>query len=513
MDLNILKYKMSSKTVAIIGAGPSGILSAKYCVQSGLCPTVFDINDQPGGLWVPGSKIWSSLYCNFTKHCMVFSDFPWSNVDKQKNKSSQYAHRDDIFEYLSAYIKHFDLESYFQCKTRVDSVEQIEADRWRVTTTNLKSMEKSVGEFDFVVIASGFNSIPNDPKIENSSEFGGLIMHSDSYKTNDERLKGKRVLVIGSSNSSVEVCSDLIGYSESVSNLFSRPFWVIPKFVETTSSDGTPRKIVLPRDFLFYTREFTSASKQNRKKYALICPDQANKETCPPDLYIDPESNQPANFGISEHYYRHVKEGRITTYLSKAKRYVKDGLELEDGRIVQADVIIYCTGFKLTMPYFGEDILSKLKYDANNYKNPIVLYNHTFHPDLKNMAFIFLTRGGFFTGMELQSKWASLVFSGQRSLMSEDYMKDVLARNEIKRKETHPSVQFPHGLYVEVVDSLAKEIGCFPSFDDNELNEKFNKCLVQPTNYVFHENRGFFCAMLDRCIEITRNGVQRDCLC
>lgn len=40
------------RSVAVIGAGISGILATTYLLQAGLDVTVFERNDKPGGVWL-----------------------------------------------------------------------------------------------------------------------------------------------------------------------------------------------------------------------------------------------------------------------------------------------------------------------------------------------------------------------------------------------------------------------------------------------------------------------------
>jgi len=48
---------VSDKTVAIIGAGSSGSCAAKYCIENGLNPTIFEKSKYPGGLWASSGSI------------------------------------------------------------------------------------------------------------------------------------------------------------------------------------------------------------------------------------------------------------------------------------------------------------------------------------------------------------------------------------------------------------------------------------------------------------------------
>lgn len=90
-----LKVKPNKRErVAIIGSGPAGLVSAKYALEYGLVPTIFDRKNIPGGLWSAGTAIWDQMYTNVSKYSVSFSDFPWPE------SSSIIPSAKDVFNYL-----------------------------------------------------------------------------------------------------------------------------------------------------------------------------------------------------------------------------------------------------------------------------------------------------------------------------------------------------------------------------------------------------------------------------
>jgi cation diffusion facilitator CzcD-associated flavoprotein CzcO len=57
--------------VAILGAGPSGIVAAKYAQEHGIIPVVFEKRAQPGGLWAQGTAIWDDMHTNVSKYSVM----------------------------------------------------------------------------------------------------------------------------------------------------------------------------------------------------------------------------------------------------------------------------------------------------------------------------------------------------------------------------------------------------------------------------------------------------------
>ena len=141
------------KKVAIIGSGQSGLSSAKYAVENGLQPVIFDKARIPGGLWATGdnnkTNIWENLYSNISTHSMSYSDhfFPKS--------SSIFGSKKDIHQYLLSYIKRFKLEKFFRMQTQVEKASQLENKKWQIESTNTETNTKKTEVFDYLIVASG----------------------------------------------------------------------------------------------------------------------------------------------------------------------------------------------------------------------------------------------------------------------------------------------------------------------------------------------------------------------
>ena len=72
------------KTVAIVGAGVSGLSAIKCCIDEGLRPSCFERSSELGGLWYytadPLSEgricVSATTTTNVSKEMIAFSDFP-----------------------------------------------------------------------------------------------------------------------------------------------------------------------------------------------------------------------------------------------------------------------------------------------------------------------------------------------------------------------------------------------------------------------------------------------------
>jgi len=64
--------------VAIVGAGPSGLVAAKQALDAGFDVTVFEASDDLGGQWyttAAHSGVWPAMHTNTSRAMTAFSDF------------------------------------------------------------------------------------------------------------------------------------------------------------------------------------------------------------------------------------------------------------------------------------------------------------------------------------------------------------------------------------------------------------------------------------------------------
>ncbi|KAF4445561.1 hypothetical protein F53441_10693 [Fusarium austroafricanum] len=224
--------------IAIIGAGPSGLASAKYLIAQGFQDiTIFEQQDHVGGIWryyelAPGtcpvpqedpyypsenpirwnstsvpiftSPMYENLHANIPKKVMEFSDqaFP--------EDSKLFPERPMIEEYLIKYAE--DVKPYVHFCRRVKRVAlkvQDGRDKWEVetqSTVNGDNITTSV--FDAVVVANGHYSTPFVPDMKNLKEFNeaypGVITHSKQYRT-PYPFKDSKVVVVGNGPSGLDI--------------------------------------------------------------------------------------------------------------------------------------------------------------------------------------------------------------------------------------------------------------------------------------------------------------------
>lgn len=91
-----------------------------------------------------------------------------------------------------------------------------------------------------------------------ADKYEGLLMHSANFRSNDDRLRGKRVVVVGNSYSGVEISANLVGHCQSVTNVFKRPYLVFPRLLNFQVERNMFK--IIPIDLLF-SRDLTYSNR------------------------------------------------------------------------------------------------------------------------------------------------------------------------------------------------------------------------------------------------------------
>jgi cation diffusion facilitator CzcD-associated flavoprotein CzcO len=120
-----------------------------------------------------------------------------------------------------------------------------------------------------------------------------------------------------------------------------------------------------------------------------------------------------------------------------------------DGSAVDADVIVYCTGYKVTFPFFDEDFISAPD-------NDLPLYRRVFKPGVPNVFFIGLLQplGAIMPLAEAQAEWVAEYLRGEYRLPADaelrrdmDRERDRMFKRYVASKRHTMQVDFDEYLY------------------------------------------------------------------
>jgi len=409
-------------TVAIIGAGPAGLVAARWLKAYGLEPVLFEQGESLGGQWTADprySGVWPAMRTN-TSHVMTsFSDLTYPN------SGPVYPTNQAVRAYLQRYAEKFDLIPGLRCGARIQRLERAANGRgWSLgfSDANGSSREET---FPYVVVASGRYNRPMRPDVPGLRSFSGSggVSYTFEYKE-PERFRGLRVLVAGCSISALEVASDIamLG-ARRVITTSRKQRYVVQKLIGG-----------VPADFLGFTRTGAwafeslpiSAVAQNFKNFI-------GRGTGLPQQFGAPapaDNVFEAGIALSQYFLPLLAEGRIETkpWMTGIQG---NTAHFADGSSEEIDAIIFGTGFALHLPYLSEEIRRTL--DVDDYH--LNLHSFTFNPDLMGLAFLGIVQlmGPYFPTLELQARWISYVWSGARPAPSRDEMNAGLAASRARR--------------------------------------------------------------------------------
>ncbi|XP_020539717.1 flavin-containing monooxygenase FMO GS-OX-like 4 isoform X2 [Jatropha curcas] len=389
-----MSIPLTSRYVAVIGAGAAGLAAARELSREGHKVVVYERDAQIGGTWVynprvepdplsldPGrpiiqSSLYSSLRTNLPREAMGFGDYPFiPKNDKMRDPRRFPGHREVLF-YLRDFAREFEIEQLVRFETEVVYVGLMEdSNKWKVRSKRKKcdnfgnsdvNFEYDEEIFDAVVVCNGHFTEPRVAEIAGISAWPGKQVHSHNYRV-PEPFRDQVVVLIGNAASAMDISRDIA---------------VVAKEVHVAS-----RSVV----------------------------DETHEE-------------QPGY----DNMWRH----------SMIQSVHEDGsVVFRNGRVVLADTILHCTGYKYHFPFLETHGIVTVD---DNRVGP--LYKHVFPPVLAPwLSFVGLPWKVLpFRMFEFQSKWIAGVLSGRIVLPSqEEMMKDIeafylsLEASNISKRYTH----------------------------------------------------------------------------
>lgn len=361
--------------IAVIGLGGQGLVTVKNLLEQDFDVTGFEKNDFVGGIWhYDAEQRLSALpttVVNVSRERACFTDFPFPDG------TGSYPSSAEMDKYLNDYCDHFKLWPHLRLSTAVKSVRRNEADNaWCLTVQVTGSEKTETLEFEKVVVALGPHSKPIWPKIDDQDKFKGELTHSISFK-DPQHFKGKRVMVVGTSNTAGDTAASLIDVASQVYFSHRSGAVVVPRFLENGSSlDHTlTYRMWCIRETLISNFPNTAIK---------ILDDKVNQITADEFGVLDPEWNlSPPSLmhrvpTVNDHLIPALRAGQITSTAGPSKIVGEYDVQLTDGSIVQADSIICCTGYHADFSILGDldpTLTASASEDRHQYDAPKLYQN------------------------------------------------------------------------------------------------------------------------------------------
>ena len=398
--------------VCIIGAGSSGIAVAQVLDARGVAFDCFEAGSTLGGNWRYGndnemSSAYESLHINTSRHMMEYAAYP------MPDSLPDYPNHRQVVQYFDDYVEHFGLLDKITFRTEVTRVRPVDGGQdgpWEVTVRQRDGGEPETRIYQHVVVANGHHWDPRwpEPSYPGSESFPGEQIHAHYYRT-PEPLVGKRVLVLGIGNSACDIAVESTRVAESTDLAMRRGAHIVPKYMFGRPTDHLTDSPLARGPLKFQQWSLAVILRLTQGKvtdYGLPKPDHAV-------LHAHPT--------VSQELLNRLGHGDITVR-PNIDRFEGPKVFFTDGSSGEYDVVVYCTGYRVSFPFLGDEVVG-----AED--NHVELYRRVVSPDHPGLYFVGLIQplGAIMPLAEVQAEWIGDVVTGAGVLPSEQEMRQQIA--------------------------------------------------------------------------------------
>ncbi|MGU3498894.1 flavin-containing monooxygenase [Mycobacterium sp. C31M] len=502
--------------VCVVGAGPCGLTTIKQLVDEGHDVVCFDKNADIGGIWFryegdgDQMKAYDNLALTISMKLMAYSDHPFAGGRVFYNRAR-------YLEYLNDYAERYQLRDRVRAGHAVTDIRRA-GDGWTVVVRH-DGLE-SRHEFDAVAVCSGPFKTPNRT-IGGLEDFTGEIVHSSEYRDN-ERFRGKRVLIVGLAESGGDIVREIADVAAECTLSIRSYTYLLPRIVDVdrTTDHGTVRAhhhemyrrattrplvpatvwghsvaakfLVLLASVVYGCAATVFGALRGigrRRSAAETGSNPMGEPRHPAKIDIGTLDNaanrnlirtwnhrshpqgswsQRGIFCKNVSFIPAIAEGRVIVNDSGILSAQGDSVLFRDSAVGEFDTVVLCTGFTQDLS------LGDLTVTDGNVRN---LYKHFLHPEHGGtVAFIGFVRpfsGGIPVCAEMQARYFARVCSGK--LQPPTDLDDVIrADREWEEYWTALSPRHTESIPSQILylDSLAREIGCLVPWWKMVINPK-----------------------------------------
>jgi hypothetical protein len=422
----------SSARIAIVGAGPSGLAALRTLRTAGFDAVAYERGSRIGGIWTLEKRptaAYRSLHLITSRERTEFGDFP------MPDGTPDYPARDAVGHYLEQYADAFRLRDHIRLGCEVRRARPSEAG-WEL------ELGDGNEQADLLVVASGHNDEANWPDPPYEGDFSGRQLHALEYGNADD-FRGERVLVVGMGNSAMDIATDLSYTARRTLLSVRHGSWVIPKRLLGQPADQVIRPWVavhvpwrLRQPLAQLILRVTVGSPE---RYGLPAPSRGLFQAHPT---------------ISDTVLSRISHGTIHPKPAIGS-LADNGVHFTDGSEEPVDAIVWCTGYRVAIPYLPRALVG-------DDPSELPLYKRVFHLERDDLFFVGLMQstGSAFPIIERQSQLLAEYLSGgwafpERSSMRADCERR--RRLAIRRWGAHgrPSMRVDFDRYMH---ELAQEL-------------------------------------------------------
>lgn len=368
-------------SVAIIGAGFAGIGSAIRLKDKGVTDfAIFERGDAVGGTW--RDNTYPGAACDIPSRLYSYSFAPnpdWSHT---------YSGSEEILGYIDHMVESRDLGPHIKFGHNVTGLTYNDTTgEWTIKFDGRKSVRART-----VIVGSGPLANASFPDIRGIETYEGHKIHSARWD-HDYDFTGKKVAVVGTGASAVQIVPELVKKAASVKVFQRTPGWVIPKINRQTDSrlKSLYRKLPLTqrlaRAAWFWGHESVALGVVWESPFTRVVEavSKANLRLQVKDPWMRRQLKPDFSAGckrllLTSDYYPALQADNCTLVTWPIARLAPKGIRTVEGIEHQFDAIVFATGFdvcKAGTPYpisgvDGRDLATEWKGGAFAYRSVAV---------------------------------------------------------------------------------------------------------------------------------------------
>lgn len=408
----------SSEKVCIVGAGSSGMTACQVLAARGIPYDCFEKGSQIGGNWRYEndnglSSAYRSLHINSSRSLMSFKAFP------MPDDYPDYPSHEHIARYFDAYVERFGLRERIRFNTEVVDVSPA-GDGWEVTVET-PGGERETHRYGAVLVANGHHWDPRwpEPPFPGADAYEGEQLHAHYYREPDV-LVGKRVLVLGIGNSAVDIAVESSRIAEATFLAMRRGAYIIPKYLggkpvdDATPPFMTRLPVAVQR---FFMGRMLKLAVGEMTDYGLPKPDHKLLQAHPT---------------VSSELLSRIGHGDVLVKPNIDRFTGGRTVRFADGSEEEIDLVVYCTGYKITFPFLAPEV-----FEARD--NQMPLYRRVAAPDRPGLYFIGFIQplGPIMPIAEAQSEWIADLVEGKAAVPSAGEMREEIAAEERRMQKRY----------------------------------------------------------------------------